>query len=811
MRRILLLTGCTIALAHAQGVCSVLHVVPAGGCSGGVGCGSQANPASLSYALLLAANTPGQYLKLACGTYTLHAPITLPGNTIIEGGYELPTWAKTNKSCYTILHRSSLNPEASPTRLVAAYVWNISGVEVYEVTFRTADAPSPPLLGDSRGVSTYAVHINNATNYRFVRCRFEAGAASSGANGVPGADGLDADGSSVLWGANGGNPGSPIPPIPPSATSPCGGNIPCVGGQGGGSWDFQYVSTGASGTICSGEQACPNSWEFDSQPCAHGGNGAAGAAGASGPSGTYGLFFSPGGQGGSGTQGQHGRGGGGFAQRYRYLEVLCDDVLDPMGNCILSYYIIQDIDNQASYAGGAGGEGGYGGTGGWGGGGSFSVYIHQGGGGGAFIDCAFSTGGAGGGGVGGSGGIGGNGAPGQFPACNGGNGGNGGKGGDGAPGQTCRLYLQGTLPILEVGGSTSTLLSGCNNAASLSYDFNPEPTIRASASGCGFVVLQTLSPGFQAWQSFGAGSLTPVPTTQNPVEVTYTASGRKDLIVLAPAPTTFRAFLPVLYVGNTTAPPLTPSGPFCVGDAPTFSGGTGTVYGWEHISPSSVVTIGPPSTPNWTIPLTEAGTHTVRHRVQQGCCWSPWSELSFEVGPCPPLSSLAGTLEATPLREGIQLSWSFPSLSSHAHYTVWRKESSGSWQAIGSGVSSTHWVDTTAIPGKRYLYQVQALSLYGAILGWTLPVEIAIASTVEVSLWPNPATQEGFIRILSPDASQVSLQLYGSDGRVVWSWTGGIEQGYTQIAPPIQGLPKGVYVVELIHKEGTVQAKWLKE
>ncbi|MCS6790573.1 MAG: hypothetical protein NZ580_06300, partial [Bacteroidia bacterium] len=75
------------SFAFAQDECGdnrIWYVVPNGGCSGGVGCGSRTNPATFQYALQQACNAtslpgfnPANYrvIRLATGVYNLNQTV----------------------------------------------------------------------------------------------------------------------------------------------------------------------------------------------------------------------------------------------------------------------------------------------------------------------------------------------------------------------------------------------------------------------------------------------------------------------------------------------------------------------------------------------------------------------------------------------------------------------------------------------------------------------------------------------------------------------------------------------------------------
>ncbi|MCX7980537.1 MAG: Ig-like domain-containing protein, partial [Bacteroidia bacterium] len=300
--------------------CVVIYVTP-GGCGGGPGCGTRANPANLPTAIAMA-QCNNSYLKLACGTYNIDNSISFTSNTTVEGGYDPATWDKTN-GCQTIIYRTPANVQPNPNRLVAIELNSVRYFAMYDVTVQTADAPNPPIAGDYRGVSTYALYMAGCQDYKFVRCGFISGNASKGADGQPGnpgrnaaayqngpfcgqsgdqdncgwANGNGGAGATVPWGANGGNGGNggyDGGSGNSGQQAPCGGNVVCSGGGGG---------TGGGGCGSGFGCDCDGAGNHG-QPGQNGGNGNPGATGTAGSSGTAGVWWQPGGQGGTGGQGQ---------------------------------------------------------------------------------------------------------------------------------------------------------------------------------------------------------------------------------------------------------------------------------------------------------------------------------------------------------------------------------------------------------------------------------------------------------------------------------------------------------------------------
>ncbi|MEN2993452.1 MAG: PKD domain-containing protein [Bacteroidia bacterium] len=644
--------------------CDVVYVTPTGNPAAP---GTKAAPTDLATALQRAACSR-TVIKLAIGTYELNAPITtITNNITLEGGFDPANdWRKTSQAGATRLLRRAVNVEGceeNAPRLVALQISNASGFRLQDLTVEVEDAPPPSAAcASGRGVSTYALHLNNCRDYTIVRCRFIAGRGGDGLAGSPGAPGRNAAdhqtppqcggpghqddcderdnwggaGATVPWGANGGSGGRGGHTANGQAggASPCGGSIPCTGGSGGGG--------GAScgfGIFCD----CDDE-DNHGRPGEDGGSGAPGAPGALGPAGTMGVWWVPGSQGGTGTQGQHGRGGGGGG-----------------GGGGQTHFVCWPLELEGTGAGGggggAGGEGGQGGTGGWGGGSAFCAYLFANSGG-AFIDCEFNTPVAGNGGAGGPGGPGGQGSLGAGrgggghttcprhgcdigfggPGGNGGNGGSGGPGGNGSPGRSARIQVvSGTAPTLTQGGAPIALNVGVDDAGRndpAPFPLSAQPVIYVADVACtnADVTFSTADGAPHSW-TFGAGANPPNSNT-SPQNVRYSTRGRKQITYDGQTYTDFWNIILEERAPTISASPRE----VCAGGSVSFLADlSGAGYEWQIASDAGFTNIIATSNErNWSYTFTTGGTYHVRHRRYTDCCgWSPWTSLTVTIHPRP--------------------------------------------------------------------------------------------------------------------------------------------------------------------------------
>jgi hypothetical protein len=519
------------------GQCNILHVTTTGTSNG---LGSKADPMNLATAFVNA--TTGDVIRIASGNYIITSPLNIPANNIIiEGGFLVAqNWKKSSLAGQTTITRNASNIEGTTNqqRLVGIYGNGKFGFEFHDITITTFNA-----LGN--GTSNYAVHLTNCADYKFVRCRIQAGNGSvgnSGISGTAGANGTNGSGggggsidnecSGAVGGTGGAGAGTGGGAAVTGGTNPGGctqtggvglnGNASSnaraggSGGSGGAGGEEQFnggpggQGGGVNGGAGQGGVGVGGAW---GNPGNSGGNGANGIAGSNGTIGTNGLpgtigqYYVPT-QAGNGTEGSGGKGGSGGGGGGGQYCLFC---VDGSGN--------------GGGGGGGGGQGGTAGTGGFGGGGSFGLYLFNNGINGQVIDCQITPGSGGNGGAGGNGGpggIGGTGGLGGSVGTNevgkGGNGGVGGTGGNGGSGGSGSVGISNA--ILFVSGTP--LASSISN-----FNLTTQPEILVDYANCSNSNISFSATGVPtgsaAWD-FGASSVSP-NTQQNPASAMFTTTG----------------------------------------------------------------------------------------------------------------------------------------------------------------------------------------------------------------------------------------------------------------------------------------------
>ena len=610
---------------------NIIHVTVNGSPTG---TGTAADPVNLLTGMGMIGGLNNK-VYLQSGTYVLTAPLDIPSNVDIIGGFN-SNWIKDN-SAVTTLFRDATNTQTAPPRLIAVTCLGRSNFRLQDLTIRTANATG-------QGVSTYGVYLNNCSDYDLVRCRIISG---NGGNGLPGSPGLPGvvgveglpgqpgyerwgggnnlggvGGSGSFAGSNGGGNGgnggirgtyNPAAAFPGDAgaygVGPGGG----AGGPGGQGNEIDFVPVFG----CSANPATHDGTEGED-----GADGIQGFPGIQGTSTYAGGFFTPGNgtQGLIGSNGSGGGGGGGGGSLGGIFWFVPPAIpFLPLPDSLPSN------TNGTGAGGGGGGEGGQGATGGGGGqgaGGSFAVFTWNNGNNGNMKDCILQSGlagVAGPGGVGGNGGVGGAGGIGinlnqnchigaGAPGGIGGTGGQGGPGGAGSEGVTEELHEHpGGVPMI------------LQNIYGLS-----QPIVNVEFSGCtnAPVTFSTDATGTIQW-FFGAGS-TPNTIQGQTATASFATPGFKTFtLVVNGIAFTYTEFVDI----HAVVPSLTPtilhgSLQMCAGDIADFSSSeSADNYIWELSTSEDTVIYNGPNYFNLNgIVFDTAGTYQLTLFTETTCC-----------------------------------------------------------------------------------------------------------------------------------------------------------------------------------------------
>ncbi|MBS1685967.1 MAG: gliding motility-associated C-terminal domain-containing protein [Bacteroidetes bacterium] len=666
--------------------CDFAYIAPTGKDSVFAG-GPDVPYKSIAYALTqLGGRTK---IRLAVGTYNETVPLNIQNNLVFDGGYVINSgiWSKSNSDSTYIICSGSEVINSDVAHRVGFKSNGADNWELQDLVIKTTDINQRTVNGE--GYSNYGVlAYNNSTNFKIVRTKVFAGAASTGTSGTTpgGAGGAGGHG-------NGGGGGA-------GSTNRCGcsGNTP---GTAGGAGNNGAGGGGGGSTGCGG--GC------NTVGCnASSGTGSAGSTGT--PGGNAALsyvagarpaspsfsapYYIPAGQAANGSNGFGGGGGGGGGG-------------GDIGTCCTCGCGSGSPDGGR---GGNGGDGGIGGSGGFGGGGSFAIYASGASTTGTIITSSILPGAAG---------LGGNGAAGQpgsaaqggspgnnHGGCDGGRGGDGGAGGTGGSGGRGQDGANGlSQDIVTVNGA---FISGSSTSVPNNYIVSVNYN---NSKACIYSEI-TLTKNTGVWSFPGslslendtrdqpAGSpLSSYSASSSPVVVyTTTPDAEIDLTVNG---LQYAAYLKIA-ADNRQKPVITPSShTICLDGSVSLSAthwGTEQEYDWRIYqganvnSPLYTSTVASP-----TVDFTgyTPGLYIVRYKVRESCCgWSIPIYDTIRILPLPIQYTVQGGGSYCPGGSGvpITLSGSEPGVKYVVYYNGVPVDS-----AIGTGASPFVFANETQV------------------------------------------------------------------------------------------------------------------
>ena len=164
--------------------------------------------------------------------------------------------------------------------------------------------------------------------------------------------------------------------------------------------------------------------------------------------------------------------------------------------------------------------------------------------------------------------------------------------------------------------------------------------------------------------------------------------------------------------------------------------------------------------------------------------------------------------------EYVFITWSTASEFNSNYFQVEVSRDGFSWITLSDIVEAAH--NTTSITnysmtidkGFNYarLLQVDydgAVKIYG-------PINISCELRNEVLIYPNPASQEGYIQIQAEESELAMIQIQNSLGNVVLNETFELNKGNNTKWLNLENLPSGVYLVNLSINGKELVKKWIK-
>jgi hypothetical protein len=175
-----------------------------------------------------------------------------------------------------------------------------------------------------------------------------------------------------------------------------------------------------------------------------------------------------------------------------------------------------------------------------------------------------------------------------------------------------------------------------------------------------------------------------------------------------------------------------------------------------------------------------------------------------------PLPVVLGRLAGIHTQTGNQLSWTTYSESDSKYFEVQRSEDGNQFRTVGqvqaagnsTDLRTYAFEDKGARPGMYY--RLRMVGQQADDIAFSNTVRISGAENVAVELFPVPARD--FLRVRLAGATQeFKLQLFDLQGRELNTQPRNLGTGEAEI--PMQGLPQGVYRLEIRMEDGTTTTR----
>lgn len=177
-----------------------------------------------------------------------------------------------------------------------------------------------------------------------------------------------------------------------------------------------------------------------------------------------------------------------------------------------------------------------------------------------------------------------------------------------------------------------------------------------------------------------------------------------------------------------------------------------------------------------------------------------------------------GDFAALKKSTGIQLNWETLTEQNTSHFEIERSADGNSFSSIGSinaaGNSTdkkyyTH-MDAAPLNGTNF-YRLKMIDLDGTA---TFSRVVAIRNnnaSLELQLFPNPATDVLQVQVPSTRREEASLLITDAAGKILLRKAIQISEGHNSISLPVAQLPKGLYFITVDNKEEKQTKSFIKQ
>ena len=202
------------------------------------------------------------------------------------------------------------------------------------------------------------------------------------------------------------------------------------------------------------------------------------------------------------------------------------------------------------------------------------------------------------------------------------------------------------------------------------------------------------------------------------------------------------------------------------------------------------------------------GTYVYYAASQRPGCTNTSAKVPVVIIVEPPLPVTLTSFNARKTDAGAEggikalLSWSTTSETNSDRFEIERSQNGRNWDLIGTRKSNTQsvserkydFVDAEPVDGEN-LYRLRMVDIDGTFAYSRIE---SLDFSMDLTFYPNPATEKLLIRV-SDFSTVKQVQIYNASGRIVYQSSGKPDREIN-----IGGLPTGLYVMQLVRKNGSV-------
>ena len=164
----------------------------------------------------------------------------------------------------------------------------------------------------------------------------------------------------------------------------------------------------------------------------------------------------------------------------------------------------------------------------------------------------------------------------------------------------------------------------------------------------------------------------------------------------------------------------------------------------------------------------------------------------------------------------MELRWETATELNNAGFDIQRSIDGRNWQALafvpGAGTAqetqSYTYIDERPLPGLNY-YRLKQIDFDGQFEYSKMIGMEAGGKNSGIRLFPNPATDVATLAFETSYAGEAVLNLYNPVGQIVKTQRLSLEQGAFQTNIELDGLPDGVYLVEVRYGKQRLQKRFV--